>query len=397
MSATPLIMRGGLQTVRGALPARLWGVIWLGLAVLYPFVVSSNQDLLDASIQTLAYVIMALGLNIVVGFAGLLDLGYVAFYVIGSFTIAWIGSRQFADVNHGRGIHILVPGETRLTQQPVPGIHVNFFLILAIATAFTALWGGILGAPTLRLRGDYVAVVTLAFGEIVPRIYENSADLSNGREGITPIDKINLPWSDHPLSYPIHLGAVYFVALGMVLVTLLVNRRLRDSRLGRAWLALREDEDVAAAMGINVVRTKLWAYAIGAGFGGFAGVFLGTYNNTVNADQFEFGFSVFVLAMIIIGGAGNIWGAVVGAIALSMMNRFGLPELSRLTDPLGFDLRAVSSGVFGFFLLLTMLLRPQGFVPSARRLRFSAEVTPRRRRRRRCGSRRRRCRHAPRR
>jgi branched-chain amino acid transport system permease protein len=342
---------------------RLRGPVLLGLAALYPFLISGNQDLLDASIQTLAYVIMALGLNIVVGFAGLLDLGYVAFYVIGSFVIAWIGSRQFADVNHGHGIHLLVPGDTRLTHQPIPGIHVNFFIVLVVAAATTGLWGAVLGAPTLRLRGDYVAVVTLAFGEIVPRIYENSTSLSNGREGITPIDKINLPWSNDTLTYPIHLNGAYFVALGMVVVSLVVNRRLRDSRLGRAWIALREDEVAAAAMGINLVRTKLWAYAIGAAFGGFAGVFLGTYDNTVNADQFEFGFSIFVLAMVIIGGAGSIWGAVAGAVALSLLNRFGLPELSKASEHIGFDARAVSSGVFGFVLLLTVLLRPQGLLP----------------------------------
>jgi branched-chain amino acid transport system permease protein len=348
------------------------GPILVGLAAAYPFVISGNQDLLDASIVTLAYVIMALGLNIVVGFAGLLDLGYVAFYVIGAFVIAWIGSRQFPGVNDGHGIHILVPAESRLSHQPIPGIHVNFFLILAIAAATTALWGAILGAPTLRLRGDYVAIVTLAFGEIVPSIFENgtsglfgigSINFSNGREGVTPIDKINLPWSDHTLGYPIHLTGAYFVALGMVLVTVFINRRLRDSRLGRAWIALREDEIAAAAMGINLVRTKLSAYAIGAAFGGFAGAFFGTYYNTVNADQFEFGFSVFILCMVIIGGAGSITGAVVGAVVVSMMNRFGLPELTKLLEPLGIDLRAVSSGFFGFLLVLTMLLRPQGLVP----------------------------------
>jgi branched-chain amino acid transport system permease protein len=346
---------------------RARGLILLGLAITYPFAISGNQDLLDASIVTLAYVMMALGLNIVVGFAGLLDLGYVAFYVIGAFVIAWIGSRQFPDVNHGRGIHILVPGESRLSHAPIPGIHVNFFLILVVAAATAALWGAILGAPTLRLRGDYIAIVTLAFGEIVPSIYENATTFSNGREGVTPIDKINLPWSDKPLTYPLHLTGAYFVALGMVLVTLFVNRRLRDSRLGRAWIALREDEVAAAAMGINLVRTKLWAYAIGAAFGGFAGAFFGTYYNTVNADQFEFGFSVFILCMVIVGGAGSILGAVVGAIALSMLNRFGLPALSTLLEPFGIDLRAVSSGVFGFLLVLTMLLRPQGLVSGQNR------------------------------
>jgi branched-chain amino acid transport system permease protein len=332
----------------------------LALAVLYPFAISGNQDLLDASIVTLAYVIMALGLNVVVGFAGLLDLGYVAFYVIGAFVIAWIGSRYFADVNHGRGIHFLVPGDA-------PGIHVNFFVILGIAAAATALWGAILGAPTLRLRGDYVAIVTLAFGEIVPSIFANATAVSNGSVGITPIDKINLPGANDTLGYPLHLGGAYFVALGMVLVTLFVNRRLRDSRLGRAWIALREDEFAAASMGIDLVRTKLWAYAIGAAFGGFAGAFLATYYNSVSAEQFEFGFSVFVLCMVVVGGVGSIWGAVVGAVSLSLLNRFVLPEGSRLLEPLGIDLRAVSSGVFGFLLLITILLRPQGLVPSARR------------------------------
>jgi branched-chain amino acid transport system permease protein len=153
----------------------------------------------------------------------------------------------------------------------------------------------------------------------------------------------------------------------MVLVTLFVNRRVRDSRLGRAWIAVREDEVAAVSMGVDLVRTKLWAYAMGAAFGGFAGVFLGTYNNTVNVNQFEFGFSVFILAMVVIGGMGNIWGVVVGAIALSMINRFGLPALNNLSDPIGLDARAVSPGLFGFFLLLTMLLRPEGLIPSGRR------------------------------
>jgi branched-chain amino acid transport system permease protein len=361
---------------RRLLPPWAWGLVLLGLALAYPYLVAGDQDLLDASIQTLAYVIMALGLNIVVGFAGLLDLGYVAFYVIGAFVIAWFGSRQFPDVNGGRGIHILVNGQSTLGHQPIPGIHVNFFVLMIAAAAIAAVWGAILGAPTLRLRGDYLAIVTLAFGEIVPRVFANGTsglfgightDFSNGLEGITPIDKINLPWTTDTLGYPLHLNGAYFVGLFMVLVTIFVNRRLRDSRLGRAWIAVREDELAAAAMGVNLVRAKLWAYAIGAAFGGFAGVFLGTYNNTVNVNQFEFGFSVFILAMVVVGGSGNIWGVIAGAVALSMLNRFGLPELNHLSEPLGFDLRAVSFGIFGFFLLVTMVLRPEGLIPSRRR------------------------------
>jgi branched-chain amino acid transport system permease protein len=372
-------IQGPYRQLRRTVPTWAWLLVFLGLACLYPFLISSNQDLLDASITTLAYVIMALGLNIVVGFAGLLDLGYVAFYAIGAFVIGWFGSQQFPDVNGGKGIHVLVNGESPLSHQPIPGIHINFFLVAIIAAAITALWGVILGAPTLRLRGDYLAIVTLAFGEIVPRIFENgtsglfgigSTDFSNGRQGITPIDKINLPWQTGPgqaLDYPLHLNGAYFVALLMVVTTIFINRRLRDSRMGRAWIAVREDEVAAAAMGVNLVRTKLWAYAMGAAFGGFAGVFLGTYTNTVNVDQFEFGFSVFILAMIIVGGMGNIAGVIVGAIALSMMNRYGLPQLNKLSDPLGIDVTAISYGIFGFFLLIMMVLRPEGLIPSSRR------------------------------
>src|SRR3954463_10208716 len=371
--------RNGLKTVRGAVPAGVWMGLLLLAAILYPFIMSGNQDFLDASIQTLAYVIMALGLNIVVGFAGLLDLGYVAFYAIGAFVIGWFGAQQFPDVNGGKGIHILVQRPSAWSHQPIPGIHINFFIVAIIAAAITAMWGIILGAPTLRLRGDYLAIVTLAFGEIVPRIFENgtsglfgigSTDFSNGRQGITPVDKINFPWSNTPpdwLNYPLHLNGAYFVALAMVLLTIFINRRLRDSRLGRAWIAVREDEVAAAAMGVNLVRTKLWAYAIGAAFGGFAGAFLGTYNNTVNVDQFEFGFSVFILAMIIVGGMGNIWGVIVGAVALSMLNRYGLPELNKLSGPVGFDVTSISYGIFGFFLLIMMVLRPEGLIPSGRR------------------------------
>jgi branched-chain amino acid transport system permease protein len=373
-------VRTNVASVRRLLPNWVWGLVFIVIAVLYPYIVqalfASSDDLLDASIQTLAYIIMALGLNIVVGFAGLLDLGYVAFFAIGAFVIGWLGSQQFANVAGGKGIHILTPSQTAFGS-PLPGIHVNFFLVIFIAAMFTALWGVILGAPTLRLRGDYLAIVTLAFGEIVPRVFENSTsgifgigstDFSNGRQGITPIDKINLPWTDAPFK-SLDLNKFYWVGLAMVLLVIWFNRRLRDSRLGRAWIAVREDEVAAAAMGVNLVRTKLWAYAIGAALGGFAGVFLGTYNNTVNVDQFEFGFSVFILCMVIIGGMGNIWGVILGAIVLSMMNRFGLPKLNSVPDKFGldFDVTSINFGIFGFFLLVMMVLRPEGFVPSSRR------------------------------
>jgi branched-chain amino acid transport system permease protein len=381
VSTATAALRTNAASVRRLLPNWAWALVFLALALLYPYILdqlmTSPDDLLDASIQTLGYIIMALGLNIVVGFAGLLDLGYVAFYAIGAFVIGWLGSQQFPDAGGDKGIHILTPSQSAFGSD-IPGIHVNFFLVIFIAAAFTAIWGVILGAPTLRLRGDYLAIVTLAFGEIVPRVFENSTsgifgightDFSNGRQGITPIDKINFPWTSETFHYPLELKPVYYVGLGMVLLVIFFNRRLRDSRMGRAWIAVREDEVAAAAMGVNLVRTKLWAYALGAALGGFAGVFLGTYNNTVNVDQFEFGFSVFILCMIIIGGMGNIWGVILGAVVLSLMNRYGLKQLNSVPEKFGldFDVTSINFGIFGFFLLVMMVLRPEGFIPSSRR------------------------------
>ena len=381
MTGAAATLRANRRSVRSMLPNWAWGVLALALALLYPFIIDSlisgSDDLLDASVTTLAYIIMALGLNIVVGFAGLLDLGYVAFFAIGAFVMGWLGSQHFADVGGGDGIHFLTPDHSPLGGV-IPGIHINFFFVIFIAAAFTALWGAILGAPTLRLRGDYLAIVTLAFGEIVPRVFENSqsgifgigsTDFSNGRQGITPIDKVNFPWSDAVFKYPLELKPIYYVGLGMVLMVLFLNMRLRDSRLGRAWIAVREDEVAAASMGVHLVRTKLWAYALGAMLGGFAGAFLATYTNTVNVDQFEFGISVFILSMVVIGGMGNIWGVILGAIFLSMLNRFILPELNDVPDKVGldFDVTSINFGIFGFLLLATMVLRPEGFLPSSRR------------------------------
>jgi branched-chain amino acid transport system permease protein len=239
------------------------------------------------------------------------------------------------------------------------------------------MWGAILGFPTLRLRGDYLAIVTLAFGEIVPRVLELSQsgpfgignlDLSNGRQGITPVDRPYFPVKGLDSVGPIDLRPYYYIALVMLAITLFVNFRLRDSRLGRAWIAVREDEVAAAAMGVHLVRVKLWAYAIGAAFGGFAGCFFGVYKNTINVDQFEFGFSVFILCMVIIGGMGNIGGVILGAIALSMLDRYGLPKLNTVSQSIAdFDVTSISFGVFGFFLLAMMILRPEGFLPNRRR------------------------------
>jgi branched-chain amino acid transport system permease protein len=233
----------------------------------------------------------------------------------------------------------------------------------------------LIGLPTLRLRGDYIAIVTLAFGEIIGRVAVNGDQLkigkyalTAGRPGITPVDPPHLPGLSQ--FGPLNLRPWYWTALGLFLLVLLVNFRLRDSRLGRAWIAVREDEVAASSMGVPLVRTKLMAYATGAAFGGMAGAFLAAYLNTVNADQFEFSFSIFILAMVILGGMGSIWGVTVGAIVLSYINTYFIPGPFRnLPSKVGlnFDLTELSFGIFGFLIVIMMILRPAGLIPERRR------------------------------
>jgi branched-chain amino acid transport system permease protein len=340
-------------------------------ALLLPFFFAPTAPFMDDAVTALAYIVMALGLNIVVGFAGLLDLGYVAFFAIGAYTCGWLAS-GFADrVNGGKGIHVGVSGF--LAHQP--GIHLNFLLIVLAAIITTAIAGAVIGLPTLRLRGDYIAIVTLAFGEIIRVIALNGDELhfgdyalTNGAQGITPVDKIDLPFTGQFES--LNLRPWYWTALGLVALVLFVNFRVRDSRLGRAWVAVREDEVAAASMGVPLVRTKLLAYATGAAFAGIAGAFLGSYLNTVNSDQFQFSFSIFVLSMIILGGLGSIWGVVLGAVVLSYVNTYLIPDVfNTLPSKVGlnFDLTELSFGIFGFLLVIMMVLRPEGLLPERRR------------------------------
>jgi branched-chain amino acid transport system permease protein len=343
----------------------------LVLLALLPFGWSSGGDFIQDCTIAAAYCVMALGLNIVVGFAGLLDLGYVAFFAIGAYTAGWFGSGFFAELNHQKGIHIGVTG----VAAHLPGLHVNFLLILVIAVILTAVAGVLIGLPTLRLRGDYIAIVTLAFGEIIGRVAINGDDikirgqqLTAGRQGITPVDPISLPGLK---SFGLlNVRPWYWFALVLVAIVLFVNFRLRDSRLGRAWIALREDEVAAVAMGVPAVKTKLQAYGTGAAFGGMAGAFLASFLNTVNADQFQFYFSILVLGMVILGGMGSIWGVVVGAITLSFINNWFIPDvLNDVPGKLGinFDATQLTFGIYGFLLVIMMLLRPQGLVPERRR------------------------------
>jgi branched-chain amino acid transport system permease protein len=231
--------------------------------------------------------------------------------------------------------------------------------------------------PTLRLRGDYIAIVTLAFGEIIYRFAVNGdeikiaagAKLTNGRQAISPIDSIDLPFFKE-FDGATSLRPFYWLALVLVAIVLFVNFRLRDSRLGRAWIAIREDEVAAASMGVPLVKTKLLAYATGAAFGGLSGAFLGAYLNSVNANSFQFGFSIFILAMIILGGLGSIWGVVLGAILLSFINSYFIPDVFNSVPSkigLDFDLTQLNFGIFGFLILLVMVLRPEGLIPERRR------------------------------
>jgi branched-chain amino acid transport system permease protein len=340
-------------------------------AAILPFFFNPLSGFIDDSVIAMAYVVMALGLNIVVGFAGLLDLGYVAFYAIGAYTVGWLASDHFSGVGGADGIHVLSSQFAAAT-----GIHISFLLVLVAAVIFTAVAGAIIGLPTLRLRGDYIAIVTLAFGEIIGRLALNGDEIrifgykvTNGSQAISPVDQPQLPLLDE-FDSAFNLRPYYWMALGMIALVLFVNVRLRDSRQGRAWIAIREDEVAAASMGVPLVRTKLLAYACGAAFGGISGAFLGAYANTVVSSQFEFSFSIFVLAMVILGGLGSIWGVVIGALAVSFINIRLIPDVfNDLPAKLGldFNLSQLSFGIFGFLLVIMMVLRPQGLLPERRR------------------------------
>jgi branched-chain amino acid transport system permease protein len=353
------------------------------LAAVAPLFFGAGGDVLFDMVLAAAYVVMALGLNVIAGFAGLLDLGYVAFFAIGAYTAAYFGSGFWAGAgSDGHGLGILVGSAVAAT----PGIHVNFLLILALAVATTAVAGTLIGLPTLRLQGPYIAIVTLAFGEIIGQIVADGRSiplfggtLTAGPNGIGPIDRIELPLIGR--FGALDLRPWYWFALALVALALVVNVNLRGSRIGRAWRAMRDDEPAAACAGIPIVRTKLLAYATGAALGGIAGAFFASFLGVVNSHQFEFSFSIFILTMVVLGGLGSIWGVVAGAIVLSVLNSYLLPDvLYALPSRLGldFDLSAVSSGIYGAILVVVVLLRPQGLVPAVRGVEPQATPTARR-------------------
>jgi len=325
---------------------------------------------LTAVNQCIIWATLAVGLNIVVGYAGLLDLGYVAFWAIGGYVAAWIMSPFFTQWQ----INIFGTAPPGLEA----GIHVNFWLVLPIGAAFCALWGVIIGAPTLRLKSDYLALVTLGFGEIIPEVFRNAGDingfnLSNGTKGIDPLDPIPTgPF--HLLGVPSTLGpfdnTYKFLVYGLLCAfAIFVSLRIRVGRLGRAWLAIREDELAASMMGVPLMRTKLAAYAVGAALGGIGGVAYATLTNGVSPDSFQFANSIILLAMVVLGGMGNVWGVLVGALILEWINSTGLAQFgSTFNNTFGTSVEFSSYNflIFGSLLIIMMLFRREGLLPEAR-------------------------------
>jgi branched-chain amino acid transport system permease protein len=374
-----------------------WKMVLLAMLILaFPFVDKLTALRWTAQIIfALIFVILGLGLNIVVGYAGLLDLGYAAFFAIGAYTTGMLSS-------------------------PAHNIHINFWIVIWIAAIMAAIWGFMLGAPTLPLRGDYLAIVTLGFGEIVPVLFKNLIDvtikepitclilplfkiqatcitfvdhydLTLGEKGISPIGRPFLPFiGDFKSSDPIPW---YFLIISIIILSVFIIRRLRDSRLGRAWMAIREDELAAAQMGINPVRTKLAAFALGATFSGFAGAFYAAYISGIFPSVFDFSASIIILSCIILGGIGNINGVIVGGLVLMTADRLFLPALkdflsSLLTHTILPSIHnpvvqlAVKDNanpilyrflLFGLTLVIMMSIRPEGLLPNAQ---VRAELHP---------------------
>jgi branched-chain amino acid transport system permease protein len=345
-------------------------MIALGLS--YPFIVEYLKDIpvigdfvpgTSSMVVMMIFTMMALGLNVVVGYAGLLDLGYVAFYAAGAYVAGWLASLHFEDITFHLGS--AVSGD-------LPGIHLNMWVVLIAAGFFTTVVGIVIGLPTLRLRGDYLAIVTLGFGEIVPQFVRNADsiggfDLTGGTFGIAPIDSLaigGVVFRQESNKDDLY----YWAAIGLVLFTVFCCIRLRDSRLGRAWVAIREDETAAAAMGVPLMRTKTWSYAIGAFFGGVAGAFFASYRAGAFPADFFFQFSVFLLCMVILGGMGSIWGVIAGGLILSYLDREGLSTIgSKIQEGgLDFDPTKYQFGIYGLIIVVMMLLRPTGLIPERR-------------------------------
>ena len=313
-----------------------------------PFSIFQPQDVWMSGFSNAGvFVLLALGLNIVVGLAGLLDLGYAAFFAIGAYAYAYGAS-------------------------PFSGVHAPFLLMLVVGALVAATFGVLLGAPTLRLRGDYLAIVTLGFGEIVPIIFLNSDKYTEGTNGIGGIYAPDIPFIEFSILNP---WPFYGLIIALVTISMVFIYRLQESRIGRAWMAIREDELAAASNGLNTVTTKLLAFALGASTAGFAGVFNASKLTLVSPDQFLSTVSFSILAMVVLGGMGNIWGVALGAFVIYTIQVVLLKQLNaffaELHVPILEDINFVQYQflLYGLALVLMMLFRPEGLFPSQRRKR----------------------------
>ncbi|HEV3309213.1 MAG TPA: branched-chain amino acid ABC transporter permease [Chloroflexota bacterium] len=374
-------------------------LLFAAAALAYPIFDGSDTNLTNADFVEV-YILLALGLNIVVGFAGLLDLGYAAFFAIGAYTIGLFASLHFSVGTKGNVVSNIM---FTIGQG---GIHINFFILIPLAAMVAAFFGILFGAPTLRLRGDYLAIVTLGFGEIVPKVVKNLGggnglflgrnntigvpDITSGVNNIIGIDKppdINLLWihwtfqTNDPRPW-------YFLGLIIIIISIALIIRLRGSRIGRCWVAIREDEVAAAHAGVNVTGARLTAFALGAAFSGFGGMLYAAELGTVSYDLFGFVVSVTVLVMIILGGIGSIPGVILGAIIVEYLNLTWLTTISAWLNDRGGDLahdwgpvgafgrwlhtlplNTAKPMIFGIILVGIMLLRPQGLLSERRRAR----------------------------
>jgi branched-chain amino acid transport system permease protein len=350
--------------VKGRNPALIWvgaGLVAIALVALPFALAQAGTAWVRITNFAILYVLLALGLNIVVGFAGLLDLGYIAFYALGAYVYALLASPHF-------------------------NLHLPFWLILPIGALVACLFGVLLGAPTLKLRGDYLAIVTLGFGEII-RIFLNNlarpVNITNGPQGISRIDPFSVGGFNFSkaetlfglaFSGPIKY---YYFLLAVMIVVIVVTIRLQNSRIGRAWEAVREDETAARAMGINTTSIKLLAFAIGASFGGLAGGMFSAIQGFISPESFVLVESIMVVSMVVLGGMGNVWGVILGAVLLSFA-----PEVLRYTvEPVQKSLfgrslvepEVIRMLLFGLAMVLIMRFRPAGLLPSAVRKRELAE------------------------
>src|SRR5579862_807906 len=364
-----------LQRIAPHLRPRIGIALVFAVALIFPLLIDRNDADIDSAANALAFAALALGLNIVVGFAGRLDLGFAAVFAIGAYTYGFFASAQFMPAWSGfwepvQWLHLVA----RVHEDSGDLVHftVSFWLMLPVSAAFAAFFGVLFGAPTLRLKGDYLAIVTLGFGEIVPIVVRNWPSVTNGAMGLNGVAAPQL--FGH--GFGIAATPYYYVGVAMVGGLIFISTRLKYSRVGRAWMAIREDEIAAAAMGINRVTYKLLAFAIGAAFAGATGTFYVAKLQTATPEMFMFPVSVMILVMVVFGGIGSVWGVVVGALLLQMLQSWFLEDLSQWLHGLGrlidvawlrhVELASSIELIFGVILVVMMLYRRQGLIPATR-------------------------------